>query len=436
MNWSRVFRGTSAGFALAILLGCMSTTTIRYVDMSPPTTSTEPIDEVELLDVGVAVFDANVPEDFDARVELNISPEIREAEANYLAFFLKDLLQSTGNWGAVRVIPRPSYAVDVTVEGKIIHSDGERLIVAITVTDARGVVWFDEIYETLASKYAYESEIPKSVDPFQTTYKLVANQMLEHFIGMTDVERQEIRMTAELRFAQTFSEEAFADHIAMSEKEGTYEITRLPAEDDPMLARIRKIREREYLFIDTLDEYFLNFSDKMYRPYQNWRQGSYKDAIAFREARNKVRVRLLAGTAMIVSGAAMQRSPNTLTEYTGYANVIGGAGYVLGGIKSRTRMDEHSGALRELGISASAEISPYTIELENATYSLMGSVDEQYDLLRTILRRLYYEDFGLEPPVDLVAEEKASSTQTISAIRAAVEELEANLELKDIGESK
>lgn len=428
-------RGTLICFALSILFGCVSKTTIRYVDMSPPATSAEPIDEVELLDVGVAVFEANVPDDFDARVELNISPEIREAEANYLAFFLKDLLQSTGNWGAVRVIPRLSHAVDVTVEGKIIHSDGERLIVAIKVTDARGDVWFDEIYETLASKYAYESELPKSIDPFQTTYKQVANEMLKHFSALSDVERQEIRTTAELRFAKSFSAEAFSDHIAMSEKKGTYEITRLPAEDDPMLERIRKIREREYLFIDTLDEYFLNFSDKMYKPYQNWRQGSYKDAIAFREARNKVRARLFAGTAMIVSGAAMQRSSSNLTEYTGYANVIGGAGYVLGGIKSRTRMDEHAGALRELGISASAEISPYTIELENATFSLMGSVDEQYDSLRKILKRLYYEDFGLDPPAELVAGDDVSSTTTLSAIHA-VEELEASLELQDVGESE
>ena len=401
--------------------------------MSPPAVASIPIAESDLLDVGVSVFDPNVPEDFDERVQSNVTPEIREAEANYVAIVLKNLLQSTGNWGAVRVIPRPSYAVDVTVEGQILHSDGERQIVSVRVTDARGVVWFDEIYETLASKYAYEVGVPRSIDPFQTTYKQVANQMLEVFEALSESDRQLIRTTAELRFAQSFSEEAFANHIVTSEKDGITRIARMPADDDPMLQRIRKIREREYLFIDTLDEYYAQFSSKMYTPYHAWRQGSYKDAIAYREARNKVRARLIAGTAMIISGAAMQRSANSTAEYAGYANVIGGAGYVLGGINARTRMDEHAGALREIGISTSAEISPHTIELDNATYSLMGSVDEQYDALRQILRRLYYEDFGLDVPQDLelVDEENPAASTTQQVAQQKIESLEKSLEVED-----
>ncbi len=420
-----------SGCLLLCLSGCSLNTTVRYVDMSPPATATTPIEEQDLLDIGVSVFDANVPDDFDDRVNLNVTPEIREAEANYLSFFLKNLLQSTGNWGAVRVIPRPSYAVDVTIEGQIIHSDGERLIVAIKVTDARGEVWIDEIYETLASKYAYDDQIPKSIDPFQTTYKRVANQMLEKFESLTELDRYEIRTTAELQFARSFSTEAFSNHVTKSEEDGTVKIARLPTEDDPMLQRIRKIREREYLFIDTLDEYYENFSDKMYRPYHNWREGSYKDAIAYREARNKVRTRLLTGTAMIISGAAMQRSSSNLTEYSGYANVIGGAGYVLGGINARTRMDEHAGALRELGISTSAEISPHTIELENATVSLIGSVDEQYESLRKILRRLYYEDFGLEIPAELYEDGDFTESDTVASQDAVEEALEASLGLEE-----
>ena len=36
---------------------------------------------------------------------------------------------------------------------------------------------------------------------------------------------------------------------------------------DPTLERVRKVREREYLFIDTLDDYFGNFHAQMYPTY-------------------------------------------------------------------------------------------------------------------------------------------------------------------------
>ena len=34
-----------------------------------------------------------------------------------------------------------------------------------------------------------------------------------------------------------------------------------------MLARVRKVREREYIFVDTLDEYYAEYQRAMYKPY-------------------------------------------------------------------------------------------------------------------------------------------------------------------------
>ena len=109
------------------------------VDMTPPQQFEGTQSEDQLLDIGVAVFDANVPESFDEQVKQLIQPDIRRAEAQFIPYFAKNLLQSTGNWGAVRVVPRPTHAVDVTVTGKILESNGERLRVEVTVIDARGV---------------------------------------------------------------------------------------------------------------------------------------------------------------------------------------------------------------------------------------------------------------------------------------------------------
>ena len=386
------------------LYGCV-TQTVRTVDMAPPKTLGVPPSEELLLDVGISVFDPNVPESFDEQNELNIQPEIRRAESNYMAYIAKNLLQSTGNWGAVRVVPRLSYAVDVTVSATILHSDGERLNLRVVASDARGQVWFDNVYETLASKYAYDASMPRDIDPYQATYNKIANDLLRFRTALTDDEILAVRTTAEMRFARDLATDAFEDYV-IETTSGAFQIRRLPAPDDPMLSRVRMIREREYLFIDTLDEYFSSFANEMFNPYQNWRRATYSEAIAYREERNKARARLLAGTAGIVAGVAAQTSDNTLTQYGGTMGIIGGAMMIKSGIAKRADAQLHIEVLRELGTSAEAEIMPHTIELENESIALQGSVDEQYEELRRILRKIYRTEMGVG---DLKAAEEPES---------------------------
>ena len=374
------------------LYGCV-TQTVRTVDMAPPETLRVPPSEELLLDVGISVFDPNVPESFDEQNELNIQPEIRRAESNYMAYVAKNLLQSTGNWGAVRVVPRLSYAVDVTVSATILHSDGERLNLRVVASDARGQVWFDNDYETLASRYAYDASMPRDIDPYQATYNKIANDLLRFRVALTEDEILAIRTTAEMRFARDFATDAFEDYV-IETTPGAYQIRRLPAPDDPMLSRVRMIREREYLFIDTLDEYFSSFANEMFTPYQSWRRATYSEAIAYREERNKARARLLAGTVGIVAGVAAQTSDNTVTQYGGTVGIIGGAMMIKSGIAKRADAQLHIEVLRELGTSAEAEIMPHTIELENESIALQGSVNEQYEELRRILRKIYRTEMG------------------------------------------
>ena len=414
MKHSTVGSLAIVSFFALVLVGCASTPVVRYVDLSPPNVSDDTVDETFLLDVGVHVFDANIPEDYDLREKYTIISEVREAEANYIAYFLKDLLQSTGNWGAVRVIPRDSQAVDITVKGSILHSDGERQSLWVAVTDARGQVWIDREFTTLASKYAYDDGVPERVDPFQTTYKTIANEMLAYRGGLTYQDIRDIRTTAEMRFARHFSPEAFDKHL-QSDETGVFQLVRIANEEDPMLERVRKIREREYLFIDTLDEYYSNFASKMANPYEQWRKNSYEDARLLERERRKARVRFISGTALLATGAVMQRSSNSTMEIAGYSSVIGGATELVGAIKARATWGIHTSALRELGISTAGEISPHTLELENATLSLQGTLDEQYAELRRILRRLYYEDFDLPVPEVEEETEEPMMSQEFSA---------------------
>lgn len=382
---------------LAVLAGCVSQE-VRTVDMTPPERFDQPPSEELLLDVGVTVFDPNIPETYDERIEELIQPDIRRAEANYMPYFAKNLLQSTGNWGAVRVIPRQTHAVDVVVSGRILQSDGESLEIEATVEDATGTTWFTRRYEALASKYAYDDDIPASVDPFQSIYKELADDMLDYRRELSNDDVQAIRTTAKMKFARAFAPDAFAEHVAETEK-GRFEVKRLPAPDDPMLARVERVREREYLFIDTLDEYFENFHRSMYRPYQEWRSATYEEAIAYKLLRAEARRRTIGGAVAIVGGvAAMAESNDRAVDAGGLVGVIGGAMTLKSAIAKRQEAEIHAESLREVGVAAEAEVMPYTIELENQVVRLEGTVDEQYDKLRGILRELYFQDLDMPVP--------------------------------------
>ncbi|MFU8816488.1 MAG: hypothetical protein ACNA7W_14165 [Pseudomonadales bacterium] len=383
---------------LAPLLGGCVTQEVRTVDMTPPEQIGDTLSERELLDVGVAVFDPNVPDSYDERVKLLIQPDIRRAEANYIPYFAKNLLQSTGNWGAVRVVPRPTHAVDVVVSGKILHSDGESPKVHVTVEDATGRIWFSKPYEALASKYAYGSSVPLNIDPFQEVYKNLADDMVSYRKELSADDVETIRATARMKFAQDFSPEAFADHIGQS-RDGKFVLKRLPAADDPMLRRVERVREREYLFIDTLDEYYENFHRSIYTPYHAWRAATYDEAIIYKQLRAEARRRAIGGAVAVVGGvAAMTESNDAVGRTGGLVGVIAGAVTLKSAIGKRQEAEIHAEMLREVGIAAEAAVMPQTLELENQVVRLDGTVEQQYERLRGVLRDLYFADLELPPP--------------------------------------
>ena len=393
-------RITAPAFALcsALALTACVSESVRTVDMTPPKQFGGVQDEALLLDVGVAVLDPNIPETFDEQVKQLVNPDIRRAEAQFMPYFAKNLLQSTGNWGAVRVVPRPTHAVDVTVTGKILQSDGERLAQEFTVTDARGVVWFTKTYRTEASRYAYSPTVPPDIDPFQANYKQLADDMLAHRASLNEAEVQAIRATAEMKFARDFAPDAF-DAYVRERPDGGSELLRLPAEDDPMLERVRRVREREYVFIDTLDEYYANYHRQMYAPYQTWRAATYSEAASLRELKAQARTRTWAGIAAIGAGiASIYDSDNPFIDATGVVAVGAGASLIKNAVAKRHEAAMQAEALQELGVEAEAQIMPHTMELENETVRLQGTVDEQYEELRRILRDLYFEDLGLPAP--------------------------------------
>ncbi len=90
----------------------------------------------QLLDVGVRLLDDNIPKDEKTQEKERIFPDVRRAEALFIAMQMRNTLEGTGHWGQVRVVPQDANALDVHVSGKILESTGAKLRVEMTVSDA------------------------------------------------------------------------------------------------------------------------------------------------------------------------------------------------------------------------------------------------------------------------------------------------------------
>ncbi|MDH3637780.1 MAG: hypothetical protein OES09_04875 [Gammaproteobacteria bacterium] len=393
-----VARNCGAAFgsaAFLILGGCATQPEIRSTDPTPVIQETAEIPEEYLLDVGVRIFDPGLENVDHSEKDNPVFPEVRKAESLYAAVALSDTLQSSAGWGSVRVIPDDPSPVDVLVDGKLIESNGERYAVEVTVRDVTGETWFTREYEQNASKYAYDREYRDAGgarDVFQGVYNRIANDMLEYRRSLDESQIKLARTVSELKFAADFAPAVFASHLV--EERGRYQITRLPADGDPMIERIRQIRERDQMFFDTLQSYYGEFIGRMRAPYQDWRSESYHETLALREVRRDARNRTLLGVASVLAGILAAGSDSRVTRQAGNVAILGGAYMVRGGFDKRAESRIHIDTLKELGNSLSAEVAPQVIELEDRTVTLTGTVENQYAQWREILREIYRTETG------------------------------------------
>lgn len=375
---------------LSATAGC-SNTVVKTTEQAPLNVTNEQIAEHQLLDVGVVVFDPGLDSIEDSTIPVFI--EIRRAESHYFPVQLMEAMQTSASWGAVRVVPTEEAAVDLTVKGKILQSDGERIELHITAHDSSGNQWLDKKYKQVASQYSYKKSTGIKHDPFVGTYNNIANDLRKIKQKLDDQELIELRALTELKFARDFSPEAFDAHIDTNKK-GEYTIKRLPATNDPMFDRIREIRERDYLFVDTLQEYYGAFVREMEAPYGQWRGQSYDEVLQLRELRRQSTNRTVAGIASIIGGVLAAGSSNGSARAAGQIGVVGGGYLIKEGFNKRAGSKLHVEALQELGDSLEAEVEPHFFELEDRTITLTGTVENQYQQWRKLLKELYKIETG------------------------------------------
>jgi hypothetical protein len=379
------------GFVGAALIAC-STTTVKSTEYVQVVQDTAPNEDL-LMDIGVTVFDPGIDE-LDRDEEERVSPEIRNAEARYAPYLLAETLQRSGNWGVVRVLPNETSTMDIYVHGQILQSDGEGMRINVSVRDSSGAIWYTKEYEEHISEFAYEASQRQANDPFQVIYNNIANDLLAwRKANLTEQRIASIRTISELQFARNFAPELFEQYLSVNNR-GITQIERLPADNDPALARIREIRQRDNLFVDTVQDYYANYARQMRVPYDSWREQSYHATMALDELEASARRRFVAGTLAIVGGIAAASSSNAAVQTGALVGVGAGAYMIKSGFDKNAEAEIHIAALQELGESLEQEVAPRMIDLDDRTIMLNGTVEEQYQQWREILVDMYRAETG------------------------------------------
>jgi hypothetical protein len=394
-----------------LLAGCTQSE-IRLAHAVALVPATETIPEAQLLDVGIVQFDPGVPEgevDQDVAEELlraGTFIHIRRAESRYMAVALRDTLQKSGHWGSVWVTPEESTAADVSVFAEILHSDGDEVSVAVRAVDAAGRVWIDDQYDLSTAVGSFNRQRYPDLDPYQDLYNSIANDLAAAREALSSDELVELRSIAQLRFAAELSPEAFGDYV-VEDRRGEYELRRLPAEDDPQFSRTQRVRERERVFIETLNEHYADFYLDASDSYDGWREYAREEAIAVKELQRSSRWRTGMGIATIV--ASVLYGANSDGQFTD--RVVRDTLMYMGMdlIKTaRVRREEkrlHAEALEELSVSFDEEVKPMVVEIEGTQHRLTGTAEIQYEEWRDLLRQLYLDETGFISDYDIHTEE-------------------------------
>ena len=169
-----------------------------------------------------------------------------------------------------------------------------------------------------------------------------------------------------------------------------------------MMERVTLVRDRNGMFIDTVDSYYVSLFEKMRESYRGWRSQDYWQREAMKNG------------PPTATGSGGRNAPwGVLIAGNGGAGGIRGTGPGQGLIcgtpglfgNGSTKEDErrweqerrrtHLDVLRELGESLAADVAPLVVEVEGNVTQLTGSVEVQYAKWRTLLREIFAAETGL-----------------------------------------
>ncbi len=383
-NGTGASAGTNVGPQLSSLFGKSGT---AVVDPAKPK-----------LDVVIPVFDPGLSEEAEDYKEEGVWPELRRAESNRFAVKLKEAMEKTGAFGAVRVTPDQNATGDLYVLGKIVESNGEDVEILIDVVDITGDQWFSRSFDHTVGPGFHKNTRNEGLDPYDPVFDAAANRIALELEDYEVADIESLQRVTELRFGSNFAEEAFVEHLDLTGR--TVDLVSFPAEDDPMLRRTRAVRVRDQLFVDGLQDHYRAFSAEMQTSYLIWQEQSLLEIEARSEANKKAAGQAALGVLAIglsvlaiMAGARSNSTAGSTAATTGA--VVGGvvgAKLLTDSFRTREEAKVHREALEELGQSIDIDLAPRVVAFEKETVELTGTAAEQFAQWREFLQKIFEQE--------------------------------------------
>jgi hypothetical protein len=365
------------------------------------------------LDVAIPVFDPGFPidnntgeVDYEELGELDIWPQLRRTEAKRFAIQTKKALEKTKAFGSISNLPDANTTADLFVLGKINHSDSELVELEVTVVDSSGEIWGKKSFEHTVSQFFFRDQMNEDKNPYQPVFNQVADYVYSLATEMSDEERQVIKNTTLMRYAQYYSPQEFSQYLSASiqKKDGQryykFDVTGMPAEGDKMMSRIDTLRNQDLLFVDNLQNQFEAFEQETEVPYRTWQEEMLPELARMRAVRKERNTKVALGVlAGIATAVLAKNSGSTAGEIGTVVGSIASAWSLKDAFDLNASLRVHKAVIEEMGQGIDIDLSPTVMEFEDETIELQGTAREQYQQWKAHLREIY----ALEstPDVDL-----------------------------------
>ena len=353
------------------------------------------------LDVIIPVFDPGLDDEVSGET---VWTELRRAEATIFANQLKATLDATGEFGAVRVTPDANATGELYIQGRIEESTGHDVEISLSVSSISGEDLLARLsnrdkrsvktFEHTVDKNYFMTPRNNKQEAYQPVFDDASDFIVSLLTKYSEVEKTELSNLSDLRFAASFSEDAFSEY--MLTKKGKTTLVGMPSMDDPMYQKVRALRVRDQLFVDNLQNEYQGFNQQINESYLLWQEQSLEEYALKKEAKARATKKILGGIALIgiaILSASSNSGNNTIGDNAAStAAVTAGvvaAGLISSGIHDRKEAEMHNETIKELGQSIDIEMSPQVVAFEEREKELVGDSAEQFQQWRTFLKTLY-----------------------------------------------
>jgi hypothetical protein len=190
----------------------------------------------------------------------------------------------------------------------------------------------------------------------------------------------------------------YAAYVAV-DKKGRARVVRLPAADDPMIARVSAILDRDQMFVDTLNEYYADFYARMDKPYDDWRAYAYTEQVALDSINRSSTLKKILGGIAVLGGIFMDpRDDHGVKDIL----ILGGIAAVQSGFEDDKEKGIHRAALSELADSFEGDVTPLLVDVDGKVVQLTGSAEAQFTKWRQLLREIAATDQPLPADINVL----------------------------------